>query len=83
MSGVHKVVNFKDFSKPNKEIKYFSRTLTEFKELFKTTTKIQNLFKIVWTMIRVIIDSDNTFASESNFNPPYSHFPMKGFLFFK
>ena len=26
-----KVVNFKDFSKPNKEIKYFSRTLTEFK----------------------------------------------------
>ena len=30
-----------------------------------------------------LIDSDNTFASESNFNTPYSHFPMKGFLFFK
>ena len=29
------------------------------------------------------IDRDNTFASESNFNTPYSHFPMKGFLFFK
>ena len=26
-----KVVNFKDFSRPNKEIKHFSRTLTEFK----------------------------------------------------
>ena len=45
--AVHKVVNFKDFSRPNEEIKYFSRTLTEFKELFKTTTKIQDLLKIV------------------------------------
>ena len=27
-----KVVNFKDFSTPNKEIKYLSRTLTEFKD---------------------------------------------------
>ena len=26
LSGVDKVVNFKDFSRPNKEIKYFSRT---------------------------------------------------------
>ena len=26
VSGVDKVVNFKDFSRPNKEIKYFSRT---------------------------------------------------------
>ena len=50
VSGVHKVVNFKDFSRPNKEIKYFSKTLTKFKELFKTTTKIQDLLKIVWTM---------------------------------
>ena len=47
VSGVHKVVNFKDFSRPNKEIKYFSKTLTKFKELFKTTTKIQDLLKIV------------------------------------
>ena len=30
--GVDKIVNFKDFSRPNKEIKYFSRTLTEFKD---------------------------------------------------
>ena len=28
---LHKVVNFKNFSRPNKEIKYFLRTLTEFK----------------------------------------------------
>ena len=27
-----KVVNFKDFSRPNKEIKNFSRTITEFKD---------------------------------------------------
>ena len=27
-----KVVNFKDFSRPNKEIKYFSRNSTEFKD---------------------------------------------------
>ena len=26
VSGVDKVVNFKDFSRPNKEMKYFSRT---------------------------------------------------------
>ena len=43
VSGVDKVVNFEDFSIPNKEINYFSRT-------FKTTTKIQDLFKIVRTM---------------------------------
>ena len=29
--GVHKVMNFKDFSRPNKEIKYFSRRLAKFK----------------------------------------------------
>ena len=47
VSGIDKVVNFKDFSRPNKEIKYFSRTLTNFKNLFTTTSKIQDLFKIV------------------------------------
>ena len=31
-SGVDKVVNFKDFSRPNKEIKYFTRTETKFKD---------------------------------------------------
>ena len=32
VSDVDKVVNFKDFSRPNKETKYFLRTLTEFKD---------------------------------------------------
>ena len=32
VSDVDKVVNFEDFSIPNKEINYFSRTLTEFKD---------------------------------------------------
>ena len=32
VAGVDKVVNFKYFSRPNKEIKYFSRTLTKFKD---------------------------------------------------
>ena len=32
VAGVDKVVNFKDSSWPNKEIKYFSRTLTKFKD---------------------------------------------------
>ena len=32
VSGVDKVVNFKDFLRPNKEIQYFSRTETEFKD---------------------------------------------------
>ena len=30
--GVDKVVNFKDFSRPNKEMRYFSRTQSEFKD---------------------------------------------------
>ena len=32
VAGEDKVVNFKDASRPNKEIKYFSRTLIEFKD---------------------------------------------------
>ena len=31
VSGTDKVVNFKDFSRPYKEIKYFSRRLLKFK----------------------------------------------------
>ena len=46
-----KVLNFKDFSRANKEIKYYSTTLTEFKDFAKQlTTKIQDLYKIVRTM---------------------------------
>ena len=32
VSRIDKVVNFKDFSRPSKEIKYFSRTLTKLKD---------------------------------------------------
>lgn len=39
VAGVDKVVNFKDSSRPKKEIKYFSRTLIELKDFYKTTTK--------------------------------------------
>ena len=32
LSGIDKVVNFKDFPRRSKEIKYFSRTLTKLKD---------------------------------------------------
>ena len=32
VSGADKVVNFKNFSRPNKEIKYFSRTSRTFQD---------------------------------------------------
>ena len=47
---LNKVVNFKDFSRPFKEIKYFSKTLTKFKDFSRQILKIQDLFKIVRTM---------------------------------
>ena len=34
-------VNFKDFSRPNKEINYFSRTLTEFKDFSRQLLKFK------------------------------------------
>ena len=50
VSGVDKVVNLKDFSRPNKAIKCF-KDLNRIQGLFKTTTKIQDLFKTVRTML--------------------------------
>ena len=42
VSGVDKVVNFKDFSAdPNREIKYFSRTETEFKDFSRQLEKFK------------------------------------------
>ena len=32
VSGLDKVLSFKDFSRPNEEINYFSRTSTKFKD---------------------------------------------------
>ena len=41
VSDVDKVVNFRDFSKPNKEIKYLSRTLTELKDFPRRIVKFK------------------------------------------
>ena len=41
VSGVDKVVNFKAFSRPYKEIKYFSRTLTKFKDFSRRLLKFK------------------------------------------
>ena len=48
--GVYKSVNFKDFSRPNKDIKYFFKDLNRIQGLFKTTSKIQDLFKTERTL---------------------------------
>ena len=42
VAGIDKVVNFKDSSRPNKEIKYFSRTLTEFKDFSTRMLNFKN-----------------------------------------
>ena len=46
VSGVDKVVNFKDFSRPNKELKNFSKDFNRIQGLFKTTAKIQDLIQV-------------------------------------
>ena len=51
VSGIDKVVNFKDFSRPNKEIKYFSRTLTNFNDFLQRLLKFKTFLKIVWAML--------------------------------
>ena len=46
-----KVVNFRDFSRPNKEIKtVLFKNINRIQGLFKTTTTFQDLIKIVRTM---------------------------------
>ena len=49
--GIDKVVNFKGFLRPNKEIKYFSRTLAEFKDFSRWLVKFNDLYKIIQTML--------------------------------
>ena len=54
-----KVVNFKDFSRSNKEIKYFSRTLTEFKDFsrqplkFRTFSRLYEPWIAYWRCVSV------------------------------
>ena len=43
-------MNFKDFSRPNKEIKYFSKTLTEFKDFSRQLLKFKT-FQDCTTML--------------------------------
>ena len=50
VSGIDKVVNFKDFSRPSEENQVLFKDLNWIQGLFKTTTKIQDLFKVVRTM---------------------------------
>ena len=50
VSGSDKVVNFKDFSRPNKEIKYFLRTLTEFKDFSRRLVNFKTFSRFVQTM---------------------------------
>ena len=52
--GIDKVVNFKGFLRPNKEIKYFSRTLAEFKDFSRRLVKFNDLYKIIQTMLPLI-----------------------------
>ena len=40
-SGVNKGVNFKTFSRPNKEIMYFLRSLTEFNDFSRRLLKVK------------------------------------------
>ena len=51
VAGIDKVVNFKGFLRPNKEIKHFSRTLAEFKDFSRRLVKFNDLYKIIQTML--------------------------------
>ena len=44
--GVDKVVNFKDLSRPYKEIKYFSKTSTEFKDFSRRQVKFKTFSRL-------------------------------------
>ena len=44
--GANQLVNFKDFSRPNKEIKYFLRTLTEFKDFSRRRLKFKTFSRL-------------------------------------
>ena len=50
--GINKLRNFKDFSRPNKEIKYFSRTLTEFKDFSRRLLKFKTFSRLYEPCLR-------------------------------
>ena len=61
--GINKVVDFKDFLRPNKEIKYFSRTLTEFQDLLRRPLKFSRLYEPCTFILLEDFDC-NSFAHE-------------------
>ena len=46
VSDIDKVVNFTNFSRPNKAIKYFSRTQTEFKDFSRQLVKFKTISRL-------------------------------------
>ena len=54
--GINKLLNFKDFSRPNKEIKYFSRTLTEFKDFSRRLLKFKTFSRLYEPCKRYLVD---------------------------
>ena len=68
-----KVVNLKDFSRPNKKkIKFSFKDFHRIQGLFNTTTKIQDLFKIAQTVegYKYTDASSNNYYSKIQF---FSH----------
>ena len=45
-SGVNKGVNFKTFSRPNKEINYFLMSLTEFNDFSRRLLKVKSFSRL-------------------------------------
>ena len=65
-----KEVNFKDFSRPNKEIKYFSRILTELKDFSRQRLKFKTFSKILQTMSIIRIHASGAQARKQTCQNP-------------
>ena len=72
LSGVDKVVNLKDFSRPNKKIKCLLRTLTESKDFARQLLKFKTFSRLYEPCYQRIPYQDNR-APEA----PLHSFPMK------
>ena len=65
-----KVVNFKDFSTPNKEIKYLSRTSTEFKDFSRQLLKLKTFSRLYEPCYYIVIVVCSNFQTK---NPAAYH----------
>ena len=57
---INKLQNFKDFSRPNKEIKYFSRTLPKFNDFSRRLLKFKTFSRLckpcyIWNWIYFLV----------------------------